>query len=787
MQSPSRWLTLGFVVFFSACNCSNDLTVGNTGGGSATAGGAGTGGGSSTAGGTATGGGTSNAGGTTASVFDVQPAMMQVLTVPLGAQAPTLTFSSTLNGQPVSAGWNVDQGSIGQVAPGTGSNVTFTPSGRVGGLVRVRAGLNGQTLERVILVKLESTQNGVDLTDPTQAAQVPAGVPALTSGGGVGGIGGEGLGPPVTDSAILTALSTPAGNGQAQNLELLYPYDGTVFPRRLLAPNVMWRWSMGDADAVKLTLATSTGSFRWSGTFGRPAILTTTGGAFIRHPIPQSIWRAATDTAGGSDTLKLEVTLARGGQAYGPVSQTWTIAPARLTGTIYYNSYGTQLAKNYPGAVGGDGQFGGAVLSIRAGDPGPRLTAGANGGPSECRVCHSVAANGSRLVVQHDDGRSSAYDLTPTGSTETVLAARAEFPAMYPDGTMMLAPNGTLSPLPNSATPLPATGLSAISTSIGTPAFSPDGKKLVFNPINGSLANPAQKLVVMDFEIDAGTYTFSNATTVADFTGQPAETRPGWGAFFPDGKSVVFHKQSAAGIDGNGLGDLRSRKGAKAEIAWTKTTDAASVTPLNKLNGRNAAGASVLPSLTTPITLACTADGHAVGGIDPSHADDVNLNYEPTVAPIATGGYAWVVFTSRRLYGNVAQIPPFCSDPRGVDLVQNITPKKLWVAAVDLSGTPGNDFSHPAFYLPGQELLAGNSRAFWTLDPCKNDGNGCETGDECCNGYCQPGDAGTLVCSNTPPTSSCSMLQERCMATADCCNPNMTVCVNGFCALIGPQ
>ena len=55
------------------------------------------------------------------------------------------------------------------------------------------------------------------------------------------------------------------------------------------------------------------------------------------------------------------------------------------------------------------------------------------------------------------------------------------------------------------------------------------------------------------------------------------------------------------------------------------------------------------------------------------------LNYEPTVNPVATGGYAWVVFTSRRMYGNVATIPPYCSDPRGVDLVQNITTKKLWV------------------------------------------------------------------------------------------------------------
>src|SRR6201999_1359630 len=94
----------------------------------------------------------------------------------------------------------------------------------------------------------------------------------------------------------------------------------------------------------------------------------------------------------------------------------------------------------------------------------------------------------------------------------------------------------------------------------------------------------------------------------------------------------------------------------------------------------------------------------------------------------ARGRYAWCVFRSRRMYGNEAFIPPYCSDPRGVDLVQNITTKKLWVAAIDLNGTPGNDVSHPAFYLPAQELLAGNSRAFWVLDPCRSDGASCESG-----------------------------------------------------------
>ncbi len=51
-----------------------------------------------------------------------------------------------------------------------------------------------------------------------------------------------------------------------------------------------WDWSKGDADAVKIELSTQSGSFHWSGSFGRPAILADTGGPFVQHPIPQDVW-----------------------------------------------------------------------------------------------------------------------------------------------------------------------------------------------------------------------------------------------------------------------------------------------------------------------------------------------------------------------------------------------------------------------------------------------------------------------------------------------------------------
>lgn len=717
--------------------------------------------------------------------FDVTPAPLQTITVPAGTSTPTVVYTATSSGAPANAAWGIDRGEIATITPGPSATATLTPTGKTGGLVTITAAYGSSTLKRQVFVKLTSEQDGATAAE---SGQVAADVPSLTAGGGVGGVGGEGLGGGVTDPATKTALGAPAGDGTAQGLKFLYPYDKTVFPRGMLAPLLMWDWSTGDADAIDLSLSTTSGSYSWHGTFARPAILATTGGKFIRHPIPQDVWKQATDTAGAlgadgkPDQLTVKLTVAKGGTAYGPISQTYTIAPGRLSGVVYYNSYGTRLAKNYTGAIGGDGKFGGATLGIKVGDTGPKLVAGGNGDETQCRVCHSVASNGSRLVTNRQSGPLSyAYDLSPTGATETTMGTYNEFPAVSPDGSFALTADGKILALPAGSSPTPTVGTPA--TNLGAPAFSPTGKLLAFNPMSGGgISNPTQKLFVAPY--DAATKTFGASTLVADLTGSPAATRPGWPAFLPDSNSLVFQQQIAAGTDGNGSGTFYTRKGSKGFIAWTNITDATKVTPLDRLNGKDG-GTVYLPKLKAPYALACSADGTSVGAMDADHGDDVNMNYEPTVNPAPAGGYAWVVFTSRRMYGNEAVIPPYCSDPRGVDLVTNITTKKLWVAAIDLSAAPGADASHPAFYLPAQELLAGNSRGFWVLDPCKSDGTSCESGDECCDGYCKPDASGKLVCSNKPPMSMCSAVGDKCTSAADCCNTT-NVCIGGFCREKGP-
>jgi hypothetical protein len=733
--------------------------------------------------------------------FDVEPSALQTLTVPLGQSMAAMPYSATLNGNPVSVAWTIDRGELGTIGAGPSSTATFMANGSAGGLVNVIAGYQGLAVKRQLLVKIDGGTQTAPNSSMAEQNQVAGTLAQLTTGGGVGGVGGEGLGQPVTDMATLTALQSPGGNGSSENLQILYPYDRTVFPRALLAPLIQWSWTPGDADAVQIQLTTTSGSFSWTGVFGRPAILSTTKTPFTRMPIPQDIWTAATNTAGGltpsgkPDQLTVSIVVTLGGMGYGPVTETWTIAPARLEGTVYYNSYGTRLVYNSNFTDRAGNQDGAAVLAIKEGALSPVVVAGTKSSTSGsgCRVCHTLSAGGSTLVVQHGDDyqESSSYALQ-SSATETVLGNSAYISAfgwtgLSNDGTLALTNAADLAqangcnggwcgasalwafpPPASGGTPLPSAGIPS-DLLAGTPAFSPDTRHVAFDfgggTIEGVKGNGTQ-LVALDF--DATTNTFQNLKILATM---PKGERAGFPSFFPTNDAVAFHYQIV-----NSNHRYNTWDGAQAQVWWS---DLATGTASNlyALNGLESDGVtSYLPA--SPYT--CPPGSNC--GYSPPR-NDTTLNYEPTVNPISSGGYIWVVFTSRRAYGNVATTNPWLSDPRDYDNTQlaNATTKKLWVAAIDLGAKPGTDPSHPAFYLPAQELLAGNSRGFWVLNPCLADGSSCQSGDECCDGYCEPSANGGLVCSNVPPNDTCSMLQEKCASASQCCD-STNLCINGFCA-----
>jgi hypothetical protein len=705
--------------------------------------------------------------------------LADVITVAFGQQTPTVTYVAEVQGpgggQVVPASFSIDLGQVAAIDPSTG---ILTPSGAIGGVAHVTATFGGETASTTVTVKVTLLQNGA-----------PAGVDAGGSGGN-NGVGGSPAGGPVTNPnlGLLQGSTTTDSNAW------LYPYNNTVWPQGVLPPLLQWT-APKTYDSIYIQLQEQ--AFYYQGFFSAPVA----GQPFINIPLLQTAWNTLCySNQGPSDPVTVTLIFTSNGAAYGPLTETWTIAQGTLTGTVYYNSYGTALAINFHNTTAGLPNFGGATLAIKHGALSPVLVAGSSvpgatptGIPTSntsttlgyCRVCHSVAARGSELVTQHGEDYqfSSAYALSTT-YTETVMPESGTgtyaFPAIYPDGTFLLSNTGplpgvdppstsglfsiNLSP-PGVGVAIPSTGLSGLGAA--TPVFSPDGTHIAFNHYGGTIGGVAadQKSIgAMDFA--EATSTFSNFRTLYTPSGSLPALFP---SFLPTNNAVVFELETSS--DGE-FGATRSQSYnstgpvSRGNLWWVDlaTHKAAELATLN-------------------------GDGYLPTSSATYHTADQTLQYEPTVNPVPSGGYAWVVFTSRRMYGNVATQDPFLSDPRHYNATLTPTTKKLWVAAIDLNATPGTDPSHPAFYLPGQELLAGNSRGYWVVDPCEASGVACSTGDECCSGYCGQTDGG-MMCGTQPP--GCVTLGNVCTSTAACCGSAVDggvaiACIDGYCATQGPS
>jgi len=109
------------------------------------------------------------------------------------------------------------------------------------------------------------------------------------------------------------------------------------------------------------------------------------------------VWTAITNAATALDDVKIEVTKVSGGQVAGPITETWTIAQGSLRGTIYYETYDSQLA-------GGLGSVG--IMKIQPGATTPSVIKSGCG-----NVCHTASADGSTMVASTGLGPSASYDL----------------------------------------------------------------------------------------------------------------------------------------------------------------------------------------------------------------------------------------------------------------------------------------------------------------------------------------------------------------------------------------
>jgi hypothetical protein len=682
------------------------------------------------------------------------------VTVTTGQAPQPVQFTATVGGTPTGVAWGIDRGELGTIS----ASGLFTPTGTLGGTATVTAVYGSQKVTTTITVNVLTTQQG----DPAwMAGPLDAGT------GGYMGVGGDGPGAVPSMAQVTTLGMTPGPDAGDPGVKFIYPYDGTVWPQGLLAPLLQWSPGTHSFDSVYVHIKEK--SYEYQGYFAANKT------PFVNLPIPEPVWTAATLSNGG-EPLVITLVFGEGANVVGPLSESWRIAQATLQGTIYYNSYGTALVKNSDSNDHYGNQYGAGTLAIKSGSTAPVLVAGVDSagmGGIGCRVCHTVSADGQSLVTQTSNANASSYTTTvyvnlgndtTDGGGAPLATGNLAFPALYKDGSLLLSSSGgmingdsasRLYSVPVGTT-LPTTGVPA-DFQAALPAFSPDGKHTSFNFWGGSLTNGTTtlnsdkvSLGILDFD---GMSTFSNARVLYK---PPSGTEVTFSSFLPDSSGIVFETELSKPHNEWGF----TRNGNTGELWWVDTATGMGHR-LDQLNGYSAAGSLYLPD-------------NASGAHTHTAAQDATLNYEPTVNPIASGGYAWVVFTSRRMYGNVAQIDPFQSDPRNYAWLDQVTDKKLWVAAVDLNAPPGTDPSHPAFYLPAQELHAGNSRGYWSVEACHDDGQTCMTGDQCCGGYCQPGADGGLTCSSQMP--ACSAQYDKCAKDSDCCGFGQGItCINNVC------
>ncbi len=530
---------------------------------------------------------------------------------------------------------------------------------------------------------------------------------------------------------------------KADGMGFLYPYDQTIFPRGLMAPPLMWK---GSDDATAVYVHIKSMYFEYHG-----CLKPTAAGEL---QLAQTLWdNAGAQTLGASTPFTIELTTLAGKTVHGPVREEIVIAQATLKGSIYYNSYDSTLTLE-------QGAFGGAVLRIRPGQPAEFfLREGA------CTGCHALSANGERLIANEigagflDGTDGQIYQLEPD-SMPNLAPSRAgvqtAFAGASPDGTVYLASGTGLDVGPNLVgAGLPTTAEAqlyetdsgdaiadtGIPTSAAMPTFSPNGGLIVFNDL---AQGAGTTLALMDY--DASARKAANQRKL--YTS--SQGYPGWPFLLPDDAAVIFTQGESPNFTGNGAYIQGfALPGPKSDLMIVDA-ESGKATMLARAMG-----------FATP------DDAADEKTYLPFGAEELHQSYYPTVSPVAAGGYFWVFFDSIRHYGNKGMF------------------RQLWGTAIAIQrgggeatnadGVYGLDPSAPAFYVSGQELQGANHRAFTALDPCRDDGQSCEAGIDCCSGFCTDG-----VCG--PPTG-CSETDEACEKDDDCCN-DADQCLGGFCGQV---
>jgi hypothetical protein len=444
---------------------------------------------------------------------------------------------------PVTGSWKYDRPDLATIGGGSGE---FTATGLLGGVGLVTFDSQGLSASTNATVKLYFTDDpGVDpgIKDAFDGAFEPD--PAMT---------------------------------------LLYPYDKTVFPRGLVGPRIQWNGG-GANDLYYVHVVAETFEFEGWKAVPPPS-------RYDFPLLPNDVWLKLTASTDGE--VKFDIQRYDGNKAYLAKTQTWTIAPADLAGTVYYWEVNN-----------------GNIVRLPVGASNPENFIKKDGN-TQCLACHSVSRDGSRIAAAAQGGWSPWTTInSATGDILHYSATASGFQAISPNGSH------TLWGQSDGAGPLKLTAfnsnavlaqLSAPGAYFVHPAWSGDGHVAFGQRLNGNwLDFTASSLWITKVDLDNP--SFSETKKIVDSAGGlPTVTYP---TFSPDNKWISYYR-----------GNQARTRAAVAEVWMTKTDGSAQVR-LDNANGK---------------------------GIIEIGQDQTT--YEPTFLPVAVGGYFWLIVGSERKYGN---------------------------------------------------------------------------------------------------------------------------------------
>ena len=500
----------------------------------------------------------------------------------------------------------------------------------------------------------------------------------------------------------------------ARRVTLRYPPDGAVMPQNVAPPDVQWEGGVA-GDVMRVTVS-------------KPDVLVTgyvthTGSGFrYDWPIDPAGWRSIVESDPTSP-VRVQVDIADSRGPVAGVAATLTIARGSLLGVVYYWDLRA-----------------GKILRIldenaRREDFMPTPPRRASDG-SRCVACHAVSRDGRYMSAELFEGQgpSAVFDLTrdlsadPAPTRFTVRdAASWVYATWNSDSTRLLANRlgGLFLIDPATGDQVAARGTPLPSDDAVQPSWSPDGRTVAFiDNFMGPGPTAFEQSELATLPVTAAD-TFGASTTLLRGTQLSTEPQGGravaYPTWTPDSRWLAF------------------QHGPYSESDLEVTAGA----PRRRFP---AAMYLVAPSGGAPMRM---TNASGVGADSDA--------YFPNFSPFNQGGYYWVLFFSRRDYGNAQ------AGTRGTGR------RQLWVSAVTNNPSTGRDPSSVPYWLPGQDVASDDVSGFWAPQACAPRGAHCQVSSECCNGTCGPDASGQLVCNPPPIGTPCRTSGQRCGASGDCC------------------